>query len=311
MERVPLVKKATFYHFLKVYEKLEHANHNHVAFDFPYALEASSAKYVPQVVFSKLLHALRLKLGVSHFVKMLKDEIALIKGSKMMASPANLVSESSFNHFLFEETPLGGQLALSSIYHSKQPSNVILEEEMFALLAMESWVESLTQSKRQVLGYQLTTDDSELLNQWAKDSKRSIYLGQPRAGLLFPKPYADIEKLTEHLQPSKCLSFSESFRFALEGYVGHQNYTLSEISEVLGIPARTIQDNLKRSGSSFRQIRDDLNVQFAQRVLLQYDISITDLSIQLGYSAPSQFVRAFKRVTQTTPYQWKKSSLAR
>ncbi|GAM60456.1 hypothetical protein JCM19232_789 [Vibrio ishigakensis] len=72
------------------------------------------------------------------------------------------------------------------------------------------------------------------------------------------------------------------------------------------IHPRAMQRYLKEEGVTFRELKEKQNIKFAKRVLKEYEFSVHDVAIHLGYSAPSQFIRAFKRLEGTTPLQWLK-----
>lgn len=306
MERIPLVKKATFTHFLNLFYELKGSRDLPL---LPYAIESSDADFLPQVVFAELLKSLRTLLGDQLFLVTLKKHISLLQKSSDKLSFDAMLSESCFNRLHVSETPLGTFLYLNSVYSAKETTYTRIEEELFALFVLESLIRDDTYEPN-ITGCYFTNSDDKFLAVWNDASAATIYLGQANVGIQLSKCDSEferneLERKVMALNYSARLSFAQSFQYALEGYIGRQNYSLSEFASVLKISARTIQENLQRCGTNFRSVKEQLNVRFAKRVLLQYDISIHDLSIQLGYSAPSQFVRAFKRLTQETPYQWK------
>ncbi len=304
MERIPLVKKATFTHFLNLFYELKGSRDLHL---LPYAIESSDAEFLPQVVFAELLQSLRTLLGDQLFLVTLKKHISLLQKSGDKLSLEAMFSESCFNRLHVSETSLGTLFSLHSVYSVKEATHTCFEEELFALFVLEFLIQD-TVNSLSITGFCFTHSNDALLDTWHDTYGAAIYLGQASAGITLSQCDSDLQRQIMMLNYPERLSFEHSFQYALEGYIGRQNFSLSEFACVLGIPSRTLQENLQRCGTNFRSIKDKLNVRFAKRVLLQYDISIYDLSIQLGYSAPSQFVRAFKRLTQETPYQWKRKN---
>ncbi|WP_234497638.1 helix-turn-helix transcriptional regulator [Vibrio maritimus] len=305
MERIPLVKKATFTHFLNLFYELKGSRDLPL---LPYAIESSDADFLPQVVFAELLKSLRTLLGDQLFLVTLKKHISKLQESSDQLSFDAMFSESCFNRLHVSKKPLGTFLYLQSVYSAKESTYTRIEEEMFALLVLESLIQDAIYEPH-ITGFFFTNYDDKLLDTWNGASAATIYFGQANVGIQLSRWDSEFERKIKALNYPAKLTFAQSFQYALEGYIGRQNYSLSEFADVLGIPPRTLQENLQRYGTNFRSIRDQLNVRFAKRVLLQYEISIHDLSIQLGYSAPSQFVRAFKRLTKETPYQWKVRNL--
>ncbi|WP_181164557.1 helix-turn-helix transcriptional regulator [Amaricoccus solimangrovi] len=64
---------------------------------------------------------------------------------------------------------------------------------------------------------------------------------------------------------------------------------------------RTLQRTLNREGLDYRGLVNVIRVQRARELLGGTQMSITDISSQLGYSAPANFARAFRRITGVAP----------
>ena len=66
---------------------------------------------------------------------------------------------------------------------------------------------------------------------------------------------------------------------------------------------------LKDEGSSYQQIKDNLRRDTAVYFLSRPELSIDEIALQLGFSEPSAFHRAFKKWTGVTPgvYRQEKS----
>ncbi len=65
--------------------------------------------------------------------------------------------------------------------------------------------------------------------------------------------------------------------------------------------SRTLNRRFSKEGTSYQRLREEVIVQTAKRALAGSDASITTIAGKLGYSESSAFVRAFKRLTGTTP----------
>jgi AraC-like DNA-binding protein len=63
----------------------------------------------------------------------------------------------------------------------------------------------------------------------------------------------------------------------------------------------------RQRGTNYKQLREEVIVELAKQSLADTDASITVIGGKLGYSESSAFVRAFKRMTGTTPAAYRKS----
>lgn len=74
-----------------------------------------------------------------------------------------------------------------------------------------------------------------------------------------------------------------------------QPVTLQAVAQMLAVPARTLQYQLRQNGVSFRALLIDVQSQLARNMLMQQRASVAEVSQMLGFSETSAFSRAFKR----------------
>jgi AraC-like DNA-binding protein len=86
--------------------------------------------------------------------------------------------------------------------------------------------------------------------------------------------------------------------------------SLSRVAEQLRISERSLRRHLAEEGTSFREILDALRIRIASRYLRETEISIVTIAGLLGFSAPSNFHRSFKRTINQTPEQYRAHSRA-
>ena len=85
--------------------------------------------------------------------------------------------------------------------------------------------------------------------------------------------------------------------------------TLEEVSRLITIEPRALQRKLKTNcGKTFQQILEEVRYQLARQYLSQTAMSVTDVSLALGYSNPANFSRAIKRISGLAPSQLRSSS---
>ena len=85
--------------------------------------------------------------------------------------------------------------------------------------------------------------------------------------------------------------------------------TMEEIAKSLCISPRTLHRHLKAKNCNFRQIVSSLKMERARKLLLNNQLSITDIAFQLGYTDAANFSNAFKRTHGVAPSQIKNQML--
>ncbi len=76
-------------------------------------------------------------------------------------------------------------------------------------------------------------------------------------------------------------------------------------ARALGIGARTLQRVLQQDGTDFRRMTSAVRVERAKELLSETDASVTEISVTLGYSAPANFARAFRKATGSAPQDFR------
>lgn len=82
-------------------------------------------------------------------------------------------------------------------------------------------------------------------------------------------------------------------------------------ARALDTSVRSLQRTLGRNGAEFREMVNAIRVQRAKELLLGTRASIIDISIELGYSTPTNFARAFRKATGTAPQDFRGRPAAR
>jgi AraC-like DNA-binding protein len=68
-----------------------------------------------------------------------------------------------------------------------------------------------------------------------------------------------------------------------------------QVAKILGLHERTLQRRLREEGTSFEKIKDDARKEWAQSLLVQPAVSLTQIALMLGYADPSAFSRSCRR----------------
>jgi AraC-like DNA-binding protein len=87
--------------------------------------------------------------------------------------------------------------------------------------------------------------------------------------------------------------------------------SLETMAERLGMHRRAFQRALADEGTSYRHLTERILFRRAATLLGDQGLSVTSISVELGYSSPSSFVRAFRRIAGVTPLAYRASKDAR
>ncbi|MCJ8170039.1 AraC family transcriptional regulator [Atopomonas sediminilitoris] len=82
---------------------------------------------------------------------------------------------------------------------------------------------------------------------------------------------------------------------------------LEQAAEQLHMSPQTLRRHLREEGASFQELKDQLRRDLAIYLLERAELSLQDISAQLGFSEPSAFHRAFKKWTGQTPGTYRDS----
>jgi AraC-like DNA-binding protein len=78
-------------------------------------------------------------------------------------------------------------------------------------------------------------------------------------------------------------------------------FDIEGLARHLALGLRTVQRSLDEAGTCYRDIVARVRVERALELLQETDISILDISTELGYSAPTHFARAIRRALGRSP----------
>ncbi len=82
--------------------------------------------------------------------------------------------------------------------------------------------------------------------------------------------------------------------------------SLSATARALGLSLRTLQRKLGEAGTSFQVEYNRVQVQVAQRLLLDTDLNLTAVALEVGCTSLQHFSDLFKRLVGLSPQAWRK-----
>lgn len=143
-----------------------------------------------------------------------------------------------------------------------------------------------------------------------------IKFGANRTEITFAADYLDLpirqteQSLHEFLKtaPAQLLvkfknasSLTSRIREVLKSHIGEEMPTLNEVASMLYLSPQTLRRRLAAEGKSYQGVKDNLRRDTAIHLLLKPELSLEDVSEQVGFSETSTFHRAFKKWTGVTP----------
>ncbi len=276
----------------------------------PIYLETSSAQFISFSAFITLLELTKRQVPESEFISLVRasskafvDKISSDTNNEK--SMSGLCSYIPVNALIIDERANEHSLKLELQSHSQS----LFLGELYLLSVVHCYYQSLASNVNDPIKYHLQHPDASDLALLKINHQTPQFLGQGSTALFYKEPIQS-ELSSQCDYPvrfqSPDLSCTQQITAILEGYIGREDISIEQLSQIIDVNARTIQRRLKSEGNTFRKIKESLNIAFAKRVMVQRKASISDVAEHLGYSNTSQFIRAFRKAENTTPLQWLK-----
>jgi len=88
-------------------------------------------------------------------------------------------------------------------------------------------------------------------------------------------------------------------------HMGHTQLDISDVACHLAMSIRMLQRKLHQEGTTYKQLLNDFKKARAIKLITQHKLPLSQVSLLLGFNDQSNFTRAFKRWTGTTPYKYR------
>lgn len=121
--------------------------------------------------------------------------------------------------------------------------------------------------------------------------------------------YENIQKYLSEPGAQAAAPFDQSVRAVIRSLLPTQTLSIKNVAQAFDCCDRTLQRRLKREcGVTYKELVDDVRFDLVRQFLAQSEMSVTDLSFAVGYSNPTNFTRAFKKVFGCSPLEWRKQN---
>ena len=114
-----------------------------------------------------------------------------------------------------------------------------------------------------------------------------------------------LQKEIDKLEAQQKDNFSEQVRSLLRTALMTGHSSAGQVAELFSINRRTLNRRLNKSGTSFRDLSDEVRFEVAGQLLKDSTMEIIDIASLVGYSNASAFTRAFRRWCSATPAKWR------
>jgi AraC-like DNA-binding protein len=102
--------------------------------------------------------------------------------------------------------------------------------------------------------------------------------------------------------------YASSLKQLLSGYLAEGSPNIHLMSEIGRTSPRTMQRRLAEVGLTYREVLEQARYDRAAVLLTQSDMAIAGIARRLGYSEPTHFSRAFRRMAGISPMEYRNHS---
>ena len=120
------------------------------------------------------------------------------------------------------------------------------------------------------------------------------------------RPYRP--QLLKALPSPRALTVVDQVRELVETLLPVGRYSMRQVAHSLGLTTRTLRRRLEDNDETYSSIVDSARTELAERYLANDRFSLTDISYQLGFAAPSAFSRWFRHRFGISPTEWRRAA---
>ena len=118
---------------------------------------------------------------------------------------------------------------------------------------------------------------------------------------------AMLELINSYQEKREQKTITEMVTFSLKTHLFTGQTDLKQISHSLHMSSRTLQSRLHDENASFREIVEKVQLEVSNTLMITTEITIEQLAQKFGYNSSSNFCRAYKKWSGTTPVQYRRA----
>ncbi|NJL48717.1 MAG: AraC family transcriptional regulator [Leptolyngbyaceae cyanobacterium SM2_5_2] len=138
----------------------------------------------------------------------------------------------------------------------------------------------------------------------------------PRAALSLPyNPLATDADLNLHpdyegfWHSAPARAFFDSLQQLIQSLLPYGCPGIGLVAAASGLSVRSLQRHLAEAGLTYSKLIDQVRFNRAVALLQQSDVKLLEIAMELGYTDPANFARAFKRWTGSSPREYRLSQV--
>ena len=137
--------------------------------------------------------------------------------------------------------------------------------------------------------------------------RETLNLQRNRTKSLRPVTLSDVRRSRSPQAPSSLLDVTSNI---IKSQIKISKVNLDRTAQLFGCSTRTLQRELDNLGLSFRALTTCVRMNLADELLLETNMSLTDIANELGYSSHAHFTRAYHAENETTPSEFRERRTA-
>ena len=120
------------------------------------------------------------------------------------------------------------------------------------------------------------------------------------------RPYRS--QLRRAMPPPRARTVVDQVRELVETLLPVGRASMRQVARSLGLTPRTLRRHLEHEKETYSSIVNDARAALAERYLARDRLTLTDISFQLGFAAPSAFSRWFRDRFGISPTEWRRAA---
>ncbi|GIU85424.1 MAG: transcriptional regulator [Acidimicrobiales bacterium] len=106
-------------------------------------------------------------------------------------------------------------------------------------------------------------------------------------------------------------SLADKVRELLASTVASEAPSLRSVAERLAMSPRTLQRRLAEEGVTLRRLVAEVRLEMARELLSVGSLSVEEIARRIGFADAASFYRAFRRVTGSSPSEWRSKTISK